>query len=337
MNATLKIGNLTLKNRLITAPIAGYSDRAWRELCRAHKAALCYGEMISAQALCYNNNRTIELLDIDGEEAIRAVQLSGSSPQYLARGAQIAAERGAQLIDLNMGCPAHKIYKNGEGCAHMADIKQADSVIRAVTNAIALPVTVKFRLGLNEQSCNYLEFSQMAEAAGAAAICLHGRYREQFYGGAADWRAIAEVKRAAKIPVIGNGDIFCASDAIKMLEQTGCDFVMAARGLLGNPWLLDEILAALNGEPSPQRPCQEKIIAAALAHLKRKIELSVNCRLREGISEKSALPEGELHAVVAMRSLMSCYLKGMRNAASVRRELMLLTSYKQIEELLLKL
>lgn len=334
MNATLKIGKLELKNRLLTAPIAGYSDRAWRELCRKHGAALCYGEMISAQALCYNNHKTLDLLDITAEDAIRAVQLSGSSPQYMARGAQIAAERGAQLIDLNMGCPAPKIYKNGEGCAHMANIKKAEGVIRAVTNAVSLPVTVKFRLGINEQSRNFLEFARMAEAAGAAAVCLHSRYREQFYGGAADWQAIAQVKQAVNIPVIGNGDIFCAADATAMLKQTNCDFVMAARGLLGNPWLIDEILAAFNGLPLPQRPAQEEIITTALTHLKRKVELSVNCRLKEGLNKQDAQKEGEHYAVVAMRSLMCCYLKGMRHAASARRELMLLSDYQQVADFL---
>ena len=230
------IGQVNMDGRFIMAPMAGVTDRAFRQICRECGAAATISEMISTQALLFQDKKTRELLSLAPAEKPGWVQIFGSNPAYMADGAQKALDiSGAQLLDINMGCPAPKIVKGGDGSALMCQPKLAEEIIRAVVNAVDVPVTVKFRKGWDADSQNYLDFAKMAEAAGAAAITLHGRTRAQMYAGKADWDAIAQVKRAVSIPVIANGDVDSAQKAMDILQATGADAVMIGRGALGNP------------------------------------------------------------------------------------------------------
>lgn len=319
--------------RLIAAPMAGISSRVYRDIVRAHGADLAYGEMVSAQALVYQNKKTLELLDIADEQAPRLVQLFGSVPEHLAEAAAVAAELGAQYIDINMGCPVPKVVKNNEGSALLRQPELAERLVKAVATA-GLPVTVKMRAGWDGGQVNAVEFAKRLEQAGVAWIALHARTREQFYLGRADWRLIAEVKRAVAIPVIGNGDIFHAGDALAMLAQTGCDGIMVGRGMLGNPWLFADIRAALAGERPPGRPAPQIIIAQALAHLKEQIRRSEFWLVRrEGKDSEALRALAEQLAVQSLRNHLGWYIKGLRGAAQLRRRLNTLTAYAQIEAL----
>ena len=227
------IGQVNMDGRFIMAPMAGVTDRAFRQICRECGAAATISEMISTQALLFQDKKTRELLSLAPAEKPGWVQIFGSNPAYMADGAQKALDiSGAQLLDINMGCPAPKIVKGGDGSALMCQPKLAEEIIRAVVQAVDVPVTVKFRKGWDADSQNYLDFAKMAEAAGAAAITLHGRTRAQMYAGKADWDAIAQVKRAVSIPVIANGDVDSAQKAMDILQATGADAVMIGRGAL---------------------------------------------------------------------------------------------------------
>lgn len=318
--------------KLIAAPMAGISSRAFREIVRSCGADLAYGEMISARALGYGNKKTWELMDIEGETSPRLVQISGNEPHFVAAAAAEAASLGAELIDLNMGCPVPKVARNNEGCMLMSQPKLCRQLVRAARDC-GLPVSCKIRAGWDEEHRNAAELARELEEAGASFICVHGRTRQQFYSGQADLGIIARVKQAVSIPVVGNGDITDAESAQRMLEQTGCDGLMIGRGMLGDPWLFQRLRAALTGEPLPPPPAEETVIATALAHLRRQAERSIYwLQRREGESKGNALLGEEL-AVRAMRNHLGWYVKGMRNAAKLRARINQALSIAQVEEL----
>ena len=319
--------------RVIAAPLAGISVRAYREICREQGADLAYGEMISARAIGYGNKKTLELLDIQDEKTPRIVQLSGSDVDFIRQAAQLAVSLGAEMLDLNMGCPVPKVVRNREGSYLMQEPERAAALIQAAREA-GVPVSVKFRAGWDEAHKNAVEFGLMAQENGAAFVAIHGRTRMQFYSGKADWNIIRCVKKALSIPVIGNGDIFSADDALAMLEQTGCDGVMVGRGMLGNPWIFLEIKAALSGQPISPRPTPQEILDQAMAHLERHIERNIYwLQQREGVSPTTYLLGEEL-AVRAMRGHLGWYTRGLRNSAQLRSRINQLTTASSIRALL---
>lgn len=262
----LRIGNTVLENNVILAPMAGVTDLPFRVLCREQGAGCVVTEMVSAKAVLYNNKNTRELLQIDPAERPAAVQLFGSEPDIMAEIAARLEEGPYDYIDVNMGCPVPKIVNNGEGSALMKNPERAKEVLTAMVRAVKKPVTVKFRKGFNDLSVNAVEFAKMAESCGVAAVAVHGRTREQYYSGKADWDIIRQVKEAVRIPVIGNGDIFTPEDAGRMLKETGCDGIMVARGAKGNPWLFGRINHYLDtGEVLPG-PSMAEIKAMILRH-----------------------------------------------------------------------
>lgn len=318
--------------KVIAAPMAGISSRAFREIVRGCGADLAYGEMISARALGYGNKRTWELMDIEGEASPRLVQISGSEPRFVALAAQEAAALGADLIDLNMGCPVPKVVRNNEGCMLMSQPELCCELIRAAAQS-GLPVSCKIRAGWDDEHRNAVELARILEAAGASFLCIHGRTRQQFYSGRADWDIIARVKEAVSIPVVGNGDIVDAKSALALKESTGCDGLMIGRGMLGNPWLFQQVKAALSGGPLPPPPMEETVIATALTHLKRQVERSIYwLQKREGESAATARLGEEL-AVRGMRNHLGWYVKGMRNAAKLRRHINQAITVEQVEDL----
>lgn len=299
----LKIGSLKIEPGVLPAPLAGISDKAFRLIAREYGCQLLYSEMISAKGLIYNNERTEKMLDLSGEDYPVAVQLFGSEPEIMAQAAQIAVEQGAAIIDINMGCPTPKIVKNGEGAALMRTPELAFRIVEKVVQAVPVPVTVKMRKGWDENHVNAVEMAQGVVAAGAQAVTIHGRTREQFYSGKADWEIIARVVEAISVPVIGNGDIFTPADAQKMLETTGCSGVMIGRGSLGNPWIFSRTMAFLKGENVPEPSVEEKI-ATALRHLKLVVSF-----------------KGEEVGIREMRKHLGWYLKGGKGAAQFRVEI----------------
>lgn len=313
----MKLGNVAIDVPVALAPMAGITDLPFRLICRRLGCGYTVSEMISAKGLLYNNTKTKEMLKIDSGERPTAIQLFGSVPAELAEAARIVAESGADMIDLNMGCPVPKIVNNGEGSALMKQPDLAYEILAAMVKAVDIPVTVKFRAGWDDAHRNAVEIAKAAEAAGVAAVAVHGRTRQQFYEGKADWKIIAEVKKAVKIPVFGNGDIFSAADGLRMLEETGCDGLMVGRGADGNPWIFQQLRAALlNQSYNEQVPLSEKLELAA-EHLRMLIEL-----------------KGEYISVKEMRRHISAYLKGMPHAVEYRSRFHKMDTYEQFMELL---
>ena len=314
----MRIGNIELLNKVITAPMAGITDKAFREINKVMGAGLVFTEMVSDKSLVYLNRRAYEMLEMSGEKHPVAVQIFGSEADFMAKAASIVEEHGADIIDINMGCPTPKIVKNGEGSALMLNLDNAKEIIKAVIQAVKVPVTVKMRKGWDSKApAPAVRLAQIAEAEGVSAVTIHGRTREQFYSGKADWDIIAEVKKAVQIPVIGNGDIFCPEDAKVMLDQTGCDAVMIARGMLGNPWLIARTIRYLeDGEILPEPTLVERVVVAVQ-------QLQRTCALK-----------GENIGVKEMRKHLAWYLKGVRGAARLRDEINTLTDPKEIESLL---
>lgn len=297
----MQIGNIKLDAPLALAPMAGITDLPFRVICRRLGCGMTVSEMVSAKGLLYKNVKTTEMLRIDDKERPTAIQLFGSVPHELAAAAKQVAASGADIIDFNMGCPVPKIVNNGEGSALMKNPQLAYEVLAAMVDAVNIPVTVKFRAGWDENNRNAVEIALAAERAGVAAVAVHGRTRQQFYEGRADWGIIAEVKRAVRIPVFGNGDIFTVADGLRMLEQTKVDGLMIGRGADGNPWLFSQLKAALAGEPIPEAPNVDERLALAAEHLQMLIDF-----------------KGELVSVKEMRRHISAYLKGMPHAAEFR-------------------
>ena len=293
-----------MTGKVLLAPMAGVTDRAFREICKAMGADLTYTEMVSAKALQFKNKKTKKLLDIGEAEKPAAVQLFGSDPTVMADMAAMVEETYGDdicLIDINMGCPAPKIVNNGEGSALMKDPKRAGEIVAKIKRNVSLPVTIKIRKGLTEETVNAVEFAKRCEGSGADMVTVHGRTREQYYSGRADLGIIADVKKALKIPVVGNGDIFSAEDAKRMFDETGVDAVMVARGALGNPFLFREIQYYLkNGAFMPAPSIQEKM-DVLLTQANQAVRL-----------------KGEKMAMVQMRKHAAWYIKGMKNAAHYR-------------------
>jgi len=300
----LRIGNVTFDNNLILAPMAGVTDLPFRFLCREQGCGLSVTEMVSAKAILYKNKNTNELLSVSDQEGPVSVQLFGSDPDIMANMAAAIESRPFALIDVNMGCPVPKIVNNGEGSALMKDIKLAEKILTAMVKAVKKPVTVKFRKGFTEEDCNAVEFARMAESSGVAAIAVHGRTREQYYSGTADWDIIRQVKEAVSIPVIGNGDVFKPEDAKALIDQTGCDGVMIARGAKGNPWIFSRTLHYLETGELLQPPTPAEISEMILRH-----------------GTMQAEHKGETVAMREMRKHMAWYTAGLPHSAKLRNDI----------------
>lgn len=295
------IGKIKLPNRVVAAPLAGVTDKAGREMARLFGCGLVYTEMISDMGLVYKQQRTLELAAVAGESGMVAAQVFGSKPQTMAEGARILEKLGAQLIDINMGCPTPKIVRNGEGAALMKNSTLARDLLRSVVDAVTVPVTVKIRKGWDEDSINYVEIALLAEAEGVQAVALHPRTRQEFFSGNADWEAIKTLKSHLTIPVIGNGDIWSAADALQMVKQTGCDAVMIGRGAMGNPFIYRETVALLEHQQVLPGPSLRERFKAARQHLDLAIQ-----------------HKGEYTAVREMRKHFAWYCRGLRGATRVR-------------------
>lgn len=299
----MQIGNVKIENNVFLAPMAGVTDMPFRVLCKEQGCGVVYTEMVSAKAILYNNQKTHLLLQTDPAERPVAVQLFGSDPRILAEMAKRIDNEDILLFDVNMGCPVPKVVNNGEGSALMRDPQRVGEIVYALSRAVDKPVTVKIRKGFSDKAVNAVEIAQIAEANGAAAVTVHGRTREQYYSGKADWTIIRDVKAALKIPVIGNGDIFHAKDATEMMEQTGCDGVMVARGAQGNPWIFREIRHRMLTGEELARPSVQEVTAMLMRH-----------------GEMLIVAKGEYIAMREMRKHLTWYTKGMRHGAQLRKD-----------------
>ena len=304
----MNIGNVSLDNRVFLSPMAGVTDLPFRLICKQKGCGMLYTEMINAKALCYNDENTKKMTKIEDEEHPIAIQIFGSEPEYMGRATEILNSHSNEILDINMGCPAPKVVKNGDGSALMRNPKLAEEVMKAVVKNSTKPVTLKIRKGWDDQSINAVEIAKIAEQSGISAVAIHGRTREQYYSGSADWDIIKEIKDAISIPVIGNGDVFEIEDAINMLEKTNCDAIMIGRGAQGNPWIFNRINHYMEtGEILP-KPTSEEKINTAIEHMKLAVE-----------------EHGEYVAVREMRKHIGWYIKGLKNSARYRDEINKLT------------
>jgi nifR3 family TIM-barrel protein len=316
----MQIGNVTINGKLALAPMAGVTDLAFRHICREHGAALTVTEMVSAKALCYKDKKTPRLLELGADEHPAAAQIFGHEPDTMAEGAKLALEKsGCDIIDINMGCPVPKIVNNGEGSALMKNPILAGQIIESIVKAIDKPVTVKIRKGFDDEHVNAVELAHVAEESGASAVAVHGRTREQYYSGKADWDIIRQVKEAVSIPVIGNGDLLCAEDVIKMQEQTGCDGFMIARGAQGNPWIFSQILHYFETGEHQEKPSFEEVRRMILRHARMMIEF-----------------KGEYTGIHEMRKHTAWYTAGYPHSSRLRAAVNTVESLEQLEELLYK-
>ncbi|MBO7729250.1 MAG: tRNA dihydrouridine synthase DusB [Lachnospiraceae bacterium] len=314
----MKIGNVECGN-IILAPMAGITDMPFRALCREQGATFSYTEMISAKALYYKNKNTLPLLQVAKGERPIAVQLFGNEPELLAQEALKLEEGPYDVFDVNMGCPVPKVVNNGEGSALMRDPEKVEQIVRAMTKVLHKPVTIKIRKGFSADQINAVEVARRAEDAGAAAIAIHGRTREEYYSGHADYDIIRQVKEAVSIPVMGSGDIYKGKDAKRMLDETGCDAVMIARGARGNPWIFREVAHFLEtGEELP-RPSVDTVKEMILRHARMLIDFC-----------------GENMAIRQMRKHAGYYVTGYPDASKIRREVNLCVTFSDLERTLTK-
>ncbi len=312
----LLIGDVALENNLILAPMAGVCDLPFRLLCKEQGAALCCMEMVSAKGIYYNNKNTEQLLTVDERERPVSLQLFGSDPYIMSEMAKKIEHRNFDILDINMGCPVPKVVNNGEGSALMKNPTLVGEIVEAVSGAIKKPVTVKIRKGFDDEHVNAVEIAHIAQESGAAAVAVHGRTREQYYAGKADWDIIRQVKDALTIPVIGNGDILDAKDVIAMKEQTGCDGFMIGRGAQGNPWIFNQILTYFETGELIGKPSLEEMIPVMLRHARMQIEF-----------------KGEYTGIREMRKHAAWYTAGYHGASKLRGRINEVESIDDLERL----
>lgn len=312
----LTIGNVTLENNLVLAPMAGVTDLPFRVLCKEQGAGLICMEMVSAKGIYYNNKNTESLLTTTEEERPVSLQLFGSDPKIMSEMAKKIEERPFDILDINMGCPVPKVVNNGEGSALMKNPKLVYEIVSQIVKAIQKPVTVKIRKGFDEAHVNAVEIAKIAEEAGASAVAVHGRTREQYYAGKADWDIIRQVKEAVSIPVIGNGDILTAQDALDMKRQTNCDGFMIGRGAQGNPWIFRQILYSLETGAELPKPTMEEVTEMLLRHARAQIAF-----------------KGENVGIREMRKHAAWYTSGYKNSAKLRGKINEVATYEDLEAL----
>jgi nifR3 family TIM-barrel protein len=316
---SLWIGKVKIEGNLVLGPMAGVTDLPFRILCKENGADLIYTEMVSAKGIQYNNKNTENLLYVEDKERPVALQLFGADPHIMSETAKRIEDRNFDILDINMGCPVPKVVNNGEGSALMKEPKLVGAIVYAVSHAIQKPVTVKIRRGFTESMINAVEIAKIAEANGAAAIAVHGRTREQYYSGKADWSIIKAVKEAVSIPVIGNGDIFEPEDAVKLMKETACDGIMLARGARGNPWIFSQIKTYLRTGERPEKPSAKEAVDMMLRHARMSIEY-----------------KGEYTGIREMRKHVAWYTSGYPLAAKLRNQVNEVGNYQDLEKLLLE-
>lgn len=314
---SLKIGNITVDGNLALGPMAGVTDLPFRVLCKEQGADLIYTEMVSAKGIYYKNKNTDALLEIREDERPVALQLFGCDPEIMGSMAAQIEHRNFDILDINMGCPVPKVVNNGEGSALLKTPELAGKVVESIATSIKKPVSVKFRIGYDEIDKNIVDFAKRMEASGAQLIAVHGRTRAQYYSGTANWDVIRQVKEAVSIPVLGNGDVFTPQDAKEMFEQTGCDGIMIARGVRGNPWLFKQVKAYLEkGEVIPKPSCEE-LVKMVLRHGKLQVEW-----------------KGENIGIKEMRKHVAWYTTGYKNSAKFRGRVNEINTYTDLEEVM---
>lgn len=320
MQMQWKIGNVRMENPFVLAPMAGVTDLPFRRLCKEQGAGLICMEMVSAKAISFHNKNTEALMEIDPCEHPVSMQLFGSEPELMAEVAKSIEDRSFDILDINMGCPVPKVVNNGEGSALLKDPDLIVRIVKSVSSAISKPLTVKVRIGFEKEPVDIVEIAKRVEDAGAAAIAVHGRTRQQYYSGTADWDAIRKVKEAVSIPVIGNGDVDSPLKAEALMKETGCDAVMVGRAVRGNPWLFREMNHYFTTGELMERPSPAEIREMILRHARAQIEL-----------------KGEFTGIREMRKHVAWYTAGMRHSAALRRESNSIVSYQDLEALLQKL